>query len=129
VPGQLLLAPVDGHEGLVEEVGEDEGLSQGGQRGRFVTAVGMGQCLEHQELDGALGPTLRRGQGRPRLQQLGCPFGCLLGEQHPRQDQVVTLVRVAWPILDGEAALPDPAAAASTWPLASSSRPAPLGRG
>ena len=68
----------------------------------------MGQRLQRPKLDAALCPSLVRGQGGPVPQHGERLLGCLLGKQHPSQDQGVALTRVAWPVLDGEATLLDP---------------------
>src|SRR6266542_271601 len=89
--------------------GERDRLGQGGHRAGFLAAGRQRQRLQRLDLDDAASPLLRRRRGAQPLQQPQRLVGPVLGEQHPRQHQVLRLPGVARLVVWAEAALPGPA--------------------
>jgi len=89
--------------------GQAERLGQGGQRAGLLAPGGEGERLQDPHLDQAAGPPLGGGQAAQPLQQGEGLRAHLLGQQHPGQDQVAGLARVARLVVGSEPARPGPA--------------------
>ena len=78
-------------------------------RGGLVAAGRQRQRPQRLDLDDAAHPVLGRRLGEQPVQQRQRLTGAVLREQHPRQYQILQLVRVAGLVLGAEAVLLGPA--------------------
>jgi hypothetical protein len=100
---------------------ERERVGEAGQCGWFVVTSGMGERPQRLNFDDTAGPSLVGGQGVPASQERERLLGCLGGEQHPGQDQVLALAWVAGFVPGAQPGLP----AASGSRISASTRPRP----